>query len=157
MGALYTYVNARCPDDDGQRALRNKAKPSERARSPTTNPTGFTRTRIFVRIPVAALVGLRVALTLGSAVASSGRDRRTSGPATGGGDEEESVACPGAPGPAYSPARGGSWTRIQGRSLNVANGRRVKRRAPISQSSCSPLWARNPFLSITILSLLFIE
>ena len=33
MGALYTYVNARCPDDDGQRALCNKAKPRERASS----------------------------------------------------------------------------------------------------------------------------
>ena len=65
--ALYTYVNVCCVDGR-QRAPLQQSK-AKRARTPAANPAGFARTRIFVP----RSVGLRVVLTLESAVASSGR------------------------------------------------------------------------------------
>ena len=68
--ALYTYVNVCCSGGQTtqQRAPLQQSK-AKRARTPAANPAGFARTRIFVP----RSVGLRVVLTLESAVASSGR------------------------------------------------------------------------------------
>ena len=78
--ALYTYVNVSCSGGQTtqQRAPLQQSE-AKRARTPVSNPAGFTRTRIFVL----RSVGLRVALTLESAVASSGRGGGPPAPAPG--------------------------------------------------------------------------